>query len=289
MQIRTLIIATLGVAGLFGAVVAFAAPKKGAVPTSQQGFDAEIARHVQTMVDEGRKAFRYDTFGSESFWGDTLQLHKAIAGEGNGGVGPGVSPKTALSVGLKVDSDALPDALKKQLAAGKVNVDDPATTVALLKLNAVVGVTAFANPDGGVNSIGIQCAFCHSTVDNSFTPGIGKRLDGWPNRDLNVGAIVSLAPNLKPFTDALGVDLDTVKKVLASWGPGRYDAELDKGWQGSARRKAGGNAHSTGVQPRWRRPRHLDPIRIGHLLERLCRRDADARFGDVLRCPVQQQ
>jgi hypothetical protein len=228
MQIRTLIIATLGVAGLFGAVVAFAAPKKGAVPTSQQGFDAEIARHVQTMVDEGRKAFRYDTFGSESFWGDTLQLHKAIAGERNGGVGPGVSPKTTLSVGLKVDADALPDALKKQLAAGKVNLDDPATTIALLKLNAVVGVTAFANPDGGVNSMGIQCAFCHSTVDNSFAPGIGKRLDGWPNRDLNVGAIVSLAPNLKPFTDVLGVDLDTVKKVLASWGPGRYDAELDK-------------------------------------------------------------
>ena len=228
MQIRELIITTLGIAGLFGAVVASAAPKKGAVPTSQQGFDAEIARHVQTMVDEGRKTFRYDTFGSEGFWGDALQLHKAIAGERNGGVGPGVSPKTALSVGLKVDSDALPDALKKQLAAGKVNLDDPATTVALLKLNAVVGVTAFANPDGGVNSIGIQCAFCHSTVDNSFTPGIGKRLDGWPNRDLNVGAIVSLAPNLKPFTDALGVDLDTVKKVLASWGPGRYDAELDK-------------------------------------------------------------
>ena len=113
MQIRELMITTLGIAGLFGAVVASAAPKKGAVPTSQQGFDAEIARHVQTMVDEGRKTFRYDTFGSEGFWGDTLQLHKAIAGERNGGVGPGVSPKTALSVGLKVDSDALPDALKK--------------------------------------------------------------------------------------------------------------------------------------------------------------------------------
>ena len=180
------------------------------------------------MLDEGKKTFRYDTFGSEAFWGDALQLHKAIAGEKNGGVGPGVSPKTALSVGLKVDADALPDALKKQIAAGKVNLDDPATTIALLKLNAVVGVTAFANPDGSVKSMGIQCAFCHSTVDNSFAPGIGKRLDGWANRDLNVGAIVSLAPNLKPFTDLLGVDVETVKKVLASWGPGRYDAELDK-------------------------------------------------------------
>jgi hypothetical protein len=92
----------------------------------------------------------------------------------------------------------------------------------------VIGVTAFANPDGSVKSMGIQCALCHSTVDNSFAPGIGKRLDGWANRDLNVGAIVSLAPNLKPFTDLLGVDVETVKKVLASWGPGRYDAELDK-------------------------------------------------------------
>src|SRR5205085_10935145 len=141
--------------------------------------DAEIARHAQAMIDEGRKIFRYDTFGSEGFWGDALQLHKTIAGEKNGGIGPGVSPKTALSVGLKVDADVLPAALKKQLAAGQVNLDDPATTIALLKLNAVVGVTAFTNPDGGVKSMGIQCAFCHSTVDNSFAPGIGKRLDRW--------------------------------------------------------------------------------------------------------------
>jgi hypothetical protein len=171
--------------------------------------------------------------GSEAFWGDALQLHKAIAGEKN-------SPKTALSVGLKVDADVLPAALKKQLAAGKVNLDDPATTIALLKLNAVVGVTAFTTPDGSVRSMGIQCAFCHSTVDNSFAPGIGKRLDGWANRDLNVGAIVSLAPNLKPFTDLLGVDVETVKKVLGSWGPGRYDALLDK--DGKAFRSDGSQA-----------------------------------------------
>ena len=180
------------------------------------------------MMDEGRKTFRYDTFGSEAFWGDALELHKAIAGEKNGGVGPGVSPKTALSVGLKVDADVLPNALKSQIKAGKVNLDDPATTIALLKLNAVVGVTAFTNPNGSVKSMGIQCAFCHSTVDDSFAPGIGRRLDGWANRDLNVGAIVSLAPNLRPFTELLDADLDTVKKVLASWGPGRFDAELDK-------------------------------------------------------------
>jgi mono/diheme cytochrome c family protein len=231
MKLRTVVVAAVGAVSLLGFVVASAAqsPKKGTTaPTAQKGVDAENARHAQRMLDEGRRTFRYDTFGSEAFWGDALQLHKAIAGERNGGVGPGVSPKTALSVGLKVDADALPAALKRQIKAGKVNLDDPATTIALLKLNAVVGVTAFANPDGSVRSMGIQCAFCHSTVDNSFAPGIGRRLDGWANRDLNVGAIVSLAPNLKPFTDLLGVDVDTVKKVLASWGPGRYDAELDK-------------------------------------------------------------
>ena len=190
MKTTTMILAAIGGACLCGALIASAAD------TSQTNFDADIARNAQTMLEEGKQTFRYDTFGSEAFWGDALQLHKAIAGEKNGGVGPGVSPKTALSVGLKVDADALPESLKAQIAAGEVNLDDPATTIALLKLNAVVGVTAFANPDGSVKSMGIQCAFCHSTVDNSFAPGIGKRLDGWPNRDLNVGAIVSLAPNL---------------------------------------------------------------------------------------------
>jgi hypothetical protein len=222
MKPRMIVFPMLGGIGLFGALIASAAAP------AQKGFDAEIARYAQTMLEDGKKIFRFDTFGSEAFWGDALQLHKAIAGEKHGGVGPGVSPKTALSVGLKVDADALPAALKKQIKAGKVDLDDPATTIALLKLNAVVGVTAFVDPDGSVKSMGIQCAFCHSTVDDSFVPGIGSRLDGWANRDLNVGAIVSLAPNLKPFTDLLGVDAATVKKVLASWGPGRFDAELDK-------------------------------------------------------------
>ena len=190
--------------------------------------DRRISAHAQRMIEEGRQIFRFDTFGSEAFWGDALQLHKAIAGEKNGGVGGGVSPKTALSVGLKVDTEALPAALVAQIKAGKVDLDDPATTLALLKLNAVVGVTGKFDQAGKIQSMGIQCAFCHSDVDNSFAPGIGKRLDGWANRDLNVGAIVALAPNLKPFTDLLGVDVATVKKVLASWGPGRFDAELDK-------------------------------------------------------------
>jgi len=187
-----------------------------------------IQQNAQRMLDEGRPIFRFDTFGSEGFWGDTLQLHRALVGEKLGGVGPGVSPKTALAVGLKVDADALPESLKENLKAGKVNLDDPATTAALLKLNAVVGVTGFFDEKGSLRSMGIQCALCHSTVDDSFVPGIGKRLDGWANRDLNVGAIVSLAPNLTPIADLLGTDVSTVKKVLGSWGPGCFDAELDK-------------------------------------------------------------
>jgi hypothetical protein len=226
MRLKTIIIAAMAASSLSAGVIAIAAPRKQVA--AQTGFDGEIANYAQSMLGEGKRIFRYDTFGSEHFWGDTLELHKAIAGTKNGGVGPGVSPKTALAVGLKVDVDALPAALLKQIKAGKVNLDDPATTIALLKLNAVVGVTAFTDKDGGVRSMGIQCAFCHSTVDNSFAPGIGHRLDGWANRDLNVGAIVSLAPNLQPIADLLKVDVPTVKKVLASWGPGCYDAELSK-------------------------------------------------------------
>jgi hypothetical protein len=207
--------------------------KPGATaPRTPTAADKTIAANAQSMIDQGRQIFRFDTFGSESFWGDALQLHKAIAGEKNGGIGPGVSPKTALSVGLKVDVDALPADLVASLKAGKVNLDDPATTLALLKLNSVVGVTAFFDQQGKIKSMGIQCSFCHSTVDNSLTAGIGHRLDGWPNRDLNVGAITSLAPNLKPFTDLLGVDEATVKKVFASWGPGCFDAEIDKDGKG---------------------------------------------------------
>src|SRR5881409_1607873 len=157
--------------GLIGAARAVApegnAPSAG-VPW---GFDNVIEDNANRMVREGRQTFRFDTFGDEAFWGDALQLHKAIAGEKSGGVGGGVSPKTALSVGLKVDANALPEALKQQIKEGKVDLDDPATTLALLKLNAVVGVSGFFNADGSIKSIGIQCAFCHSTVDDSFAPG----------------------------------------------------------------------------------------------------------------------
>ncbi len=249
MKIRTLYWVVLFVVGigLFIDCECFAqrAGAEGKTPpkiskTQLSDTDRMINANAERMIEEGRRIFRFDTFGSEAFWGDALQLHKAIAGEKNGGVGGGVSPKTALSVGLKVDVNALPKNLQDQLKAGKVDLDNPATTVALLKLNAVVGVKGFFDDKGNMKSMGIQCAICHSTVDNSFAPGIGKRLDGWANRDLNVGVIVSLAPDLKPFTGLLGVDEATVKKVLNSWGPGRFDAELDK--DGKAFRPDGGQA-----------------------------------------------
>jgi hypothetical protein len=129
-------------------------------------------------------------------------------------------------VGLKVDSTALPAAVKQGIANGTVDLDDPAVTLTLLKLNSVVGVKGFFDRNGKLNSVGIECALCHSTVDDSFAPGIGKRLDGWANRDLNVGAIIGLSPNLDPVADLLHTDVATVHKVLDSWGPGKFDAEL---------------------------------------------------------------
>jgi hypothetical protein len=184
-----------------------------------------VVAHAKELVKQGRQIFRFDTFGDEVFWGDTLKLHQAIAGAAQGGVGPGVSPATALAVGLKVDVEALPLALQRAIQRGEVNLNDPATTLALLRLNAVVGVTGIF--DGSrLTSMGIQCALCHSDVDNSFAPGIGKRRDGWPNRDLNVGAIVALAPNLTPVADLLRVDVPTLRSVLNAWGPGRFDAAV---------------------------------------------------------------
>jgi hypothetical protein len=202
-------------------------PTARAARPTHVAMDPAVAENARLMLDEGRRVFRYETFGDEAFWGDTLKLHQAIAGSKLGGVGSGVSPKTALSVGLKVDADAVPADVAAALKAGKVDLDDPASTMVLLKANAVVGITGRFGANGQLSSLGVQCAFCHSTVDDSFAPGIGHRLDGWANRDLNVGAIVSLAPDLSAYTQLLGVDEATVKKVLASWGPGKFDAQLN--------------------------------------------------------------
>lgn len=190
-----------------------------------RNFDAQIVANASAFIEEGRKTFRFDTFGDEVFWGDTLKLHQAIKGATLGGVGPGITPANALALGLKVDVEALPQPLINQLKQGKVDLNSPATTIALLRLNAVVGLKGFFQGDN-LNSVGITCAICHSTVDNSFAFGIGHRLDGWANRDLDVGKIVSAAPDLTAFANLLGVSQDTVRAVLNSWGPGKFDAEL---------------------------------------------------------------
>jgi cytochrome c peroxidase len=194
-------------------------------PKKLRNFDAEITSNANELIENGRSIFRFDTFGDEAFWGGALQLNKAIEGANFGGVGPGISPNTALNLGLKVDVDALPQPLQEQLRKGQVNLDDPATTLALLKLNAVLGVKGIFQGNS-LSSVGLTCAVCHSTVDNSLAFGIGHRLDGWANRDLDVGKIVAAAPNLSPFTNLLGVSDATVRTVLNSWGPGKFDAEL---------------------------------------------------------------
>ena len=163
------------------------------------------------LVAEGRQTFRHDTFGDETKWTDTLRLHEVVAA---------VDPTTALAVGLKVDAEALPPAVVAGIQAGTISLTDPATTVALLKLDAVLGVKGTVETIGGQDTLtrlGISCALCHSTVDDSFAPGIGKRLDGWPNRQLNVGAIVALSPALDAPTRA----------IFNSWGPGKYDPRFN--------------------------------------------------------------
>ncbi|ACB77579.1 hypothetical protein [Opitutus terrae] len=202
------------------------APRSASAGTSGDAFDYRVLQNNFQLFHEGQRIFRFDTFGSEAFWGDALKLHQAIAGQANGGVGGGVSPETALAVGLKVDSEAIPRSVATALRQGKVDLKNPATTLALLKFGAVVGVKGTFDRKGKLTAVGIQCSLCHSTVDDSFAPGIGKRLDGWPNRDLNVGAIIALAPDLSVIANLLGVDADTVREVLHSWGPGKFDASL---------------------------------------------------------------
>lgn len=153
---------------------------------------------------EGQAIFRFDTFGDEQLWTDVLRMHEVI---------PSVDPATALAVGLKVDVEALPSAVIDALRAGQVDLTDPSVTVELLRLNAVVGIRGSVNAAGQLTKVGVTCALCHSSVDNSFAQGIGKRLDGWANTDLNVGAIVALSPALDEAT----------KAEFRSWGPGKYD------------------------------------------------------------------
>ena len=207
-------------------------PSAQSTAASASILDSQARDAALRQFDLGRRAFRHDTFGSEAFWGGALQLHRAIAGAANGGVGPGLSPKQALALGLKVDVNVLPAEIQTALRRGKVDLDNPATTLALLKLNAVVGVRGFFDQGGtGLRSVGITCALCHSNVDDSFAPGIGRRRDGWAARDLNVGAVIAFSPSVQPFVDLLSIvdpsiNAPTVRRVLRSWGPGKFDAEL---------------------------------------------------------------
>jgi mono/diheme cytochrome c family protein len=191
--------------GLVAAILASACSGANAADGLDRPLDPQL-------VAEGKQIFRFHTFGDEAYWSDTLRMHEVIESA--------VSPATALQVGLKVDADALPQAVKSAILAGEVDLNDPATTVTLLKLNAVLGVQGSVENVAGRDRlvrVGISCALCHSTVNNSFAPGIGQRLDGYPNRDLNVGAIVALSPAVPA----------SLKQILNAWGPGMYDPRIN--------------------------------------------------------------
>ena len=176
-------------------------PLAGAALVFAAVFTVSVRSAAAPKPSGGQAIFRFDTFGDEQLWTTVLRMHEVI---------PSVSPETALSVGLKVDVDALPPSLIAALQAGQVDLTDPAVTIELLRLNAVVGIMGKVDDAGQLVSVGTTCALCHSTVDNSFAAGIGKRLDGWPNRDLNVGVIVGLSPVIDD-------------NEFSSWGPGKYD------------------------------------------------------------------
>jgi hypothetical protein len=176
------------------------------------GQQSESAAPDPAVVADGKRIFRFDTFGDETQWTDKLRMHEVIRAA--------VDPVTALSVGLKVDAEALPPAVVQGIQDGTVDLTSPDTTVALLKLDAVVGIRGTVETINGKDTltrVGITCALCHSTVDDSFAPGIGKRRDGWPNRDLNPGAIIALSPTLDAAT----------KAIYGSWGPGKYDPRFN--------------------------------------------------------------
>jgi hypothetical protein len=188
-------------------------------------WDRTVDVHAEDLKSQGREIFRFDTFGSEVFWGDTLRLHEAIQ--------TSVSPAVALQLGLKVDEEALPGRIRAALRSGRLDLNDPANTVKLLRHDAVVGLDGVFDAEGEFVSVGITCALCHSTVNDSFADGIGQRLDGWANRDLDIGAIIAAAPNLQPMVDLLrnapsltALTEEQLRELLRTWGPGKFDAEV---------------------------------------------------------------
>src|SRR5678815_766500 len=189
---------------LFAVGFLFALPacesRDKATPSADSTAAADTTARAAARLADGQRIFRFDTFGNETFWSDTLRLHEIVE--------QGVDPTTALKVGLKVDADVLPAGILQ-----RVDLESPATTVALLKMNAVVGLQATVDANNHITRLGVTCALCHSTVDDSLAPGIGHRRDGWPNHDLDVGAIIALSPVLPADK----------KAVYNSWGPGKYD------------------------------------------------------------------
>ena len=198
-------IATLAIVAMAAGTALVGCEERDSQETQPTPPDSVTAEETTPeLLAEGQRIFRFDTFGDEKFWTDTLHMHEVV--EQN------VDPTTALAVGLKVDADVLPPGILEQ-----VDLTSPATTVALLKMNAVVGVQATVDENNHITRLGITCALCHSTVDDSVMPGIGRRMDGWPNRDLNVGAIIALSPAVTAEQ----------KAVYESWGPGKYDPRFN--------------------------------------------------------------
>ncbi|HSU32532.1 MAG TPA: hypothetical protein VLJ11_14970 [Bryobacteraceae bacterium] len=204
-------------------VLAVVIPLKAKPNPKESQFLGSAENNAKELIDQGRQIFRFDTYGDETFWTGQLHIEQAVAT---------VTPRTALGLGLKVDSDALSPSVVEAIKHGRVNLNDPAVTLELIKQNAVLGVVGTVN-NGTLEKVGFTCALCHSTVDNSVAPGIGKRIDGLANRDLNVGAIIATAPNLEPVVNLLrlapqdaGITAHDVRTVLNSWGPGKFDAEL---------------------------------------------------------------
>lgn len=221
MKRRDAVVVSLSAICLALVTIAALGAKSG-TQTSTSQFLGSAEDNSKQLIEQGRQIFRFDTFGDQAFWGGQLQLQQAVNM---------LTPRNALALGLKVDAQALSPSIVEAIKHGKVNLDDPAVTRLLIQQNAVLGVVGFFNGNGTLSSVGLTCALCHSTVDDSVAPGIGSRIDGLANRDLNVGAIAASAPNLQPVVNLLsiadpGITATDVRKVLNSWGPGKFDAEL---------------------------------------------------------------
>jgi hypothetical protein len=221
MKLRHVTLFSLTAAFVLLAAIAPSSAKHHEKRESQ--FLGSAEDNSKQLIEQGRQIFRFDTYGDEAFWTDQLQIQQSVSS---------LTPRNALALGLKVDTEALPPSVVEAIKHGRVNFDDPAVTLELLKENAVLGVVGSFN-NNTLSKVGFTCALCHSTVDDSVASGIGKRIDGLANRDLNVGAIVATAPNLEPVVNLLslapqnaGITVQDVRNVLNSWGPGKFDAEL---------------------------------------------------------------